>query len=357
LSFSVLLLHTTEGRMSRLFDFFADILRGISSFIIPQTKQGNCTLEEYESDPPPAYIFLSKLEEFQVVFLALGAIFTLAVLILSLIQWYYVWTYISLKRRRNKLYFLISLFPVSTACCLIGMFCPRTAVLVSSLGLLYFLTCLFVLVSLIRHLADGRAQLALVLTENDQMINFQSPPFCCCLPCLPKVRPTERNLRRLEWIVLQAPIVRVFIVIGEVIAVAERREHALNFIQICDAASLASLMLAIFGIHTLARLTSDRLSRYGFMGIFRMVNVALVFFSAQQLLLFQNVFLRFGLIGCGPVLSPQDNARFICKFVIICELLLLSVLSTFWSSPSRNSLFDLYRGGSSTAAGDALLEK
>ncbi|KAH7729828.1 organic solute transporter alpha-like protein [Aphelenchoides avenae] len=199
----------------------------------------------------------------------------------------------------------------------------------------------------------------MALTDRGRMVNFQSPPLCCCMTFLPKVRPTETNLRRLEWIVLQAPIVRVVIALLEIIVVAELREHALKWIQICDAASLASILLAVFGIHTLARLTADRLSRYGFMGIFRIVDVALLFFSAQQPVLFQNILLRFGVITCGPILSPQDNARFICNFVVICELFMLSIVSTFWSSPSRNNLFDLYgdksRSGSSTGTEDILL--
>lgn len=64
------------------------------------------------------------------------------------------------------------------------------------------------------------------------------------------------NLLKLEYIVLQAPIVRVFIVFGQVIAVAEQREHALWWLHLFDLVSLASLLLAIFGIHTLARVTS-----------------------------------------------------------------------------------------------------
>jgi len=38
------------------------------------------------------------------------------------------------------------------------------------------------------------------------------------------------NLTKLEWIVLQAPIVRVFIVFGQVVVVAEARENAYKYI-------------------------------------------------------------------------------------------------------------------------------
>lgn len=74
--------------------------------------------------------------------------------------------------------------------CLVGMFSPRAAPLATSGGMLYFLLCLFVLVSLIRHLSKGRHQLSVELLDAERRINFQSPPFCCILPCLPEAKPT-----------------------------------------------------------------------------------------------------------------------------------------------------------------------
>jgi hypothetical protein len=71
------------------------------------------------------------------------------------------------------------------------MFCPRTALLVSSFGLLYFLLCLFVLVSLMRHLAGGRSALSQSLTAKGKTIDFRSPPFCCFLCCLPRAKASE----------------------------------------------------------------------------------------------------------------------------------------------------------------------
>lgn len=53
----------------------------------------------------------------------------------------------------------------------------------------------------------------------------------------------------------------------------------------------------------------DKLSHYGFMTIFRIVDIALLFFTAQQPMLFENILIRFGVFDCGPLLSAQDNAR------------------------------------------------
>lgn len=36
----------------------------------------------------------------------------------------------------------------------------------------------------------------------------------------------RKNIRRLEWLVLQAPVVRALIIVSDIIAVAEMREEA-----------------------------------------------------------------------------------------------------------------------------------
>ncbi|VDK29794.1 unnamed protein product [Gongylonema pulchrum] len=222
------------------------------------------------------------------------------------------------------------------------MISPRTSMVMASLGVLYFLTCLFVLISLIRHLFGSRDAFSATLLFDNKQIDFQSPPFCCCCPFLPKAKSTVRNLRHLEWMVLQAPVVRAIIVAFNVVAVAEWREAANRYIHLSEMVSVVSLLLAIFGVHTMARLTSDKLSQYGFMTIFRIIDIALLFFTAQQPMIFDNILIRFGVFKCGPLLSAPDNARFICNFVIIAEMLLLSLFATFSLAPSRSALFDLY---------------
>ncbi|VDN34850.1 unnamed protein product [Gongylonema pulchrum] len=48
----------------------------------------------------------------QSVLLFVATAFTAAVLLLSTVHWYYVWTFVAEEKRQNKLYFLLSLFPV-----------------------------------------------------------------------------------------------------------------------------------------------------------------------------------------------------------------------------------------------------
>ncbi|VBB32478.1 unnamed protein product [Acanthocheilonema viteae] len=297
----------------------------------PNIDQKNCTSL---SDQPSAYFFIKNVQGAQFILILFATVFTFVVLLLAAIHWFHVWLYVAEEKRRNKLYFLLSLFPVSTMCCYIGMISPRTSMVMSSLGVLYFLTCLFILISLIRHLFGSRDTFAAILLLDNKPIDFQSPPFCCCCSFLPKAKSTVRNLRQLEWLVLQAPVVRTMIVTFNVIAIAEWREAANNYIQFSETISVASLLLAIFGVHTLARLTSDKLSDYGFMTIFRVIDIALLFFTAQQPVIFENILIRFNIFKCGPLLSARDNARL--------EMLLLSLFTSFMVAPSRSALFDLY---------------
>uniref|UniRef100_A0A914RB04 Uncharacterized protein n=1 Tax=Parascaris equorum TaxID=6256 RepID=A0A914RB04_PAREQ len=63
--------------------------------------------------PPSAYmLYFADLQAYQRVLLTIAATFTGVVVLLALIHWYHIWTFISDEKRQNKLYFLISLFPV-----------------------------------------------------------------------------------------------------------------------------------------------------------------------------------------------------------------------------------------------------
>uniref|UniRef100_A0A1I7X931 DUF1084 domain-containing protein n=1 Tax=Heterorhabditis bacteriophora TaxID=37862 RepID=A0A1I7X931_HETBA len=229
------------------------VVRLMQSLMVPPDK--NCS---GHLDTPSAKEFLSSLEPFQIILIAIASAFTAVIYLLSLIHWYYVYSYVSIETRRNKLYWLVTLFPVSTGCCLIGMLVPRTSLILTALGILYYLMCLFVIVSLCRHLFGGRSSFSNCLQYDDRPIDFRSPPFCCLIPFLPTAESSEQNIRRLEWLVLQAPVVRALIIVSDIVAVAEMREEAKTFLRYSDIFSVGSLLLAIFGVHTLARVTSSK---------------------------------------------------------------------------------------------------
>ncbi|ETN71548.1 hypothetical protein NECAME_14170 [Necator americanus] len=181
----------------------AAVVKLMESIVVLPDK--NCT---ERMDTPSAREFLTNLEPFQVVLLTIASSFTLIVYILALVHWYYVYSFVSIETRRNKLYWLVTLFPVSTGCCLVGMLAPRTSLIMTAVGILYYLMCLFVIVSLCRHLFGGRSSFSNSLQFESRPIDFRSPPLCCLIPFLPTAESSE-------YVSLYIPVVCNFVTICE----------------------------------------------------------------------------------------------------------------------------------------------
>lgn len=148
---------------------------------------------------------------------------------------------------------LAFLFPGSAALCLTGMFVPRAATINASLGLFMFLFAIAALIRLCRTLAGGWTQLTDDMEQKGHRISLMNPPFCCFLYCLPTLPPAPETFRFLEIGVLQAPAVRAIVLVTEIVAIAEYRESATSWLQLCDTISLVSLLALVFGFHALSR--------------------------------------------------------------------------------------------------------
>ena len=177
------------------------------------------------------------------------------VILIGIIQAKLISAYVSEKKHRKLLLVLSGLFPGAALLCLTGMFIPRAATINASLGLFVFIVAITSLVRLCRYLTGGWAQLAAELAHKGHRMSLMNPPFCCIIPCLPRVSATEQNLRWLELSICQAPVIRIFVLIAQVVAIAEFREGATVLLQLCDLASLFSLLLLVFAFHTLSRAT------------------------------------------------------------------------------------------------------
>uniref|UniRef100_A0A7E4USK3 Organic solute transporter alpha-like protein n=1 Tax=Panagrellus redivivus TaxID=6233 RepID=A0A7E4USK3_PANRE len=324
------------------------ILALIRTLLIPGTVSANCTRIEtddgdpnaYQHDQPTAKFFLTHLSKIQLTFLIAGSFATTALIALGLAHAKSIVNFVSNKTQRKLLLIQAFLFPASAALCLTGMFIPRSATINASLGLFVFLVAIAACIRLCRTLCSGWPQLAAELESRGKRISLMNPPFCCIIPCMPSLSPVEKNLRYLELAVLQAPFVRGFVVVTQVVAIAEYREGAAFWLQVCDVATLVSLLMLVFGFHTLSRAAGEILTDYAYTSLFRIVDLGLLFFSAQEPLIFENIFVRFGAIGCSPTLNPHDNARFICNFLIIMQFCVLSTFASHLLRPQRSALFD-----------------
>ncbi|KAK6059767.1 hypothetical protein COOONC_02586 [Cooperia oncophora] len=109
---------------------------------------------------------------------------------------------------------------------------------------------------LLRFIYGSRKQLSSALTHEEATMTFQVPPLCCCMKCLPRAIPSERNLKIVELLTLQGPIIRAFIVVLNCYFLAEKGEDSEFSLQMTEAAGAPSLLFTIFGAHIMGKLSA-----------------------------------------------------------------------------------------------------
>ncbi|KHJ97989.1 hypothetical protein OESDEN_02020 [Oesophagostomum dentatum] len=291
---------------------------------------------------PDVQTFYASLSTSQYILLTAGAGIATAVITLGLVHLFHVWKYISDERIQTKLYFLSLLFPLLVTLSLASMFSPRSNPILTSIQVFYVQFCMYTTVSLCRVIYGGRERMCSVLSEEKAVVNFQVPPCCCCMVCLPKPAPSERTLRILECLSLQGAVVRAFIVILNCHFVSERPLETEHTLLITELSVIPSLLLALFGSHVIAKLTAPHIQQYKTVTMFRFADISLALFTAQLPLIFDLILIKFGIITCGPVQSALGNAKYINSFVQICEVFLLSLLASWLLAPEKSALFDKY---------------
>lgn len=193
--------------------------------------------------------------------LLLGTIATLLLILIGIAQSRLILSYVSERKHKKLLLIIVCLFPGSAILCLIGMFVPRAATINASFGLFVFVIAISSLIKLCRYLTGGWSQLAAELNHVGHRISIANPPFCCIIPCLPRITATEKHLRYLELAVIQAPFVRCFVLVAQIVLISEYRDQAATLVQLCDLITLFSLLSLVFAFHTLSRAASVSFNR------------------------------------------------------------------------------------------------
>ncbi|VDP40056.1 unnamed protein product [Heligmosomoides polygyrus] len=156
--------------------------------LIIRTHDNNTYDEDREI--PESRIWMREIHTLYAAFLSLSSLFTVVVTCLATVQLYYVYKYVSNSRIQADLYYLVLMFPVTTLCNVAGMFIPRAAPFLYAVALVYFMFCLFVVVSLLFNIFGSRKEMSDYLMENDIRISFRVPPLCC-IKILPDLPSTE----------------------------------------------------------------------------------------------------------------------------------------------------------------------
>lgn len=173
--------------------------------------------------------------------------FSVISILLGVLHLIFVLKYISNNQIQTDLYWILFMCPVVSLCGTIGMILPRSAVFLYAVALVYFMLCLFVMVTLMTTLHGSRQAMCEKLTERNFKISVRVMPLGCCLFCFPKLSPTEKNFRRIEWLVFQSPILRIFLEIMNIIVFFEIADRTHMFFQLSNLVGMCSLFVGSYG--------------------------------------------------------------------------------------------------------------
>uniref|UniRef100_A0A914D6Z9 Uncharacterized protein n=1 Tax=Acrobeloides nanus TaxID=290746 RepID=A0A914D6Z9_9BILA len=117
--------------------------------------------------------------------------------------------------------------PMVSLCGTVGMLLPRSATALYGFAILYCMFCIFITVTTITALHGSRKAMCAKFLSGDRKISPRIFPLGCCLVCLPDIEPNEMNVRRIEWLVFQSPLLRIFLAIMDVFVFMEinTRKH------------------------------------------------------------------------------------------------------------------------------------
>ncbi|KAI3418878.1 hypothetical protein GPALN_007977 [Globodera pallida] len=305
------------------------------------------TTDEYI---PSVNVWMKDINVSKLVILCAGAGMTGVVICLGLLHLTFVLKFVNEEKIRTDLYWLVFMPPAVAFCGLVGMVLPRSAIFLYAIALVYYMICIFVLVSLMCTLNGSRTLLCNKLLAKGKRLSIRIFPLGCCLFCFDKLTPTEKNFRRCEWLVFQSPIVRILLEILNITVYMELNNRSNLFFQLSNLIGLISLLVGTYGSYIIVPAGASLLRKYRLLLLFRLVDVSQELWSVQKLI--ADLLCAFKVIQPSKDLDPTPKAQFFISFLLCLEMLLASVLATFLFHPSHCALFDRLRPNQNDVGGD-----
>ncbi|CAK5112826.1 unnamed protein product [Meloidogyne enterolobii] len=275
-------------------------------------KDQECNITEEEI--PRVGEFFESIELIYLMAICVASIITIIIFILGILHWIFVLKFISNEQIRTDLYWLVFMGPVISTCGTIGLVIPRAAIFLYAIALVYFMICIFVLVCLMLTLNGSRQILCEKLMAKGVKISLRVCPLGCCLFCLSKVEPNQLNFRRMEWLVFQSPIVRIFLEVVNIIVFMEINSRANLFTQISNVIGMISLFVGSYGSYMIIPAGSSLLGEYRFLLLFRLVDLSQLAWSVQKVLFEFLAFPRLHIFSTKSVLPASAKAQ--CKLIL-----------------------------------------
>ncbi|XP_059178518.1 organic solute transporter subunit alpha-like [Physella acuta] len=273
--------------------------------------------------------FFQNLTVAETIFVVVCALVTIATLAIFVEEVVYVTRHYKTSNDiKIKTLQVLSILPVISLVAFLALCIPRANTPCHLIIFTYISVTLYNFVNLMILYCGGLKQMLPVL--KDATIELQSPPFCCCCPCLPSKHVTQQNVQRLIILVLQSALSQpIFAALSLFLWIDTK--YTKGKISLTDSYPYITFFSQV----------SFLLSLYGFIMFFGVCKVYLkpVFILVKYLsvqlivlvcLLQEAVFsilAKFGLPASRGILSSDVRGEAYFLMAVIIQVMLLSVLS------------------------------
>uniref|UniRef100_A0A7E4VYI1 Organic solute transporter alpha-like protein n=1 Tax=Panagrellus redivivus TaxID=6233 RepID=A0A7E4VYI1_PANRE len=290
--------------------------------------------------PPTMDVWMNNIEAHYVVCIGIGLFLTLMTLMISFVHFYFVYHYVSSLLIQADLYWLIFMCPIIGACGCVGMLVPRAATFMYAVALVYFMLCIFISVTLMTSLLGGREALCERLLKHDKKINMRILPLGCFLFCVPKLAPTNKTFRRIEWLVFQSPVLRIGMEVLNVAVYMEKGNRGSIFFTITNVCGIISLFVASWGSYMIIPLGSAYLKNYRYLLLFRIIDLSQLLYSVQKIVF--EFMAGIDIISSDNNLPAASKATYWISFLLTIEMFIISLIYTVCFRPSKTAFFDKF---------------
>nr|XP_056706247.1 organic solute transporter subunit alpha [Euleptes europaea] len=219
---------------------------------------------------------------------------------------------------------------VSIFCC-VGIWVPRSIMVVEMAIGSYFAAC-FYLMMLVMVEGFGGTEAVLKALKGTPMV-ISTGPCCCCCPCCPRILMTKRKLKIMILATFQYAFFKTACVFLGLVLDTEGLYNPSDI----SAGSVAlwintclgvSTLFALWGLAVLFRQAKAHLSEQNIVGKFVCFQVLLILTALQPSIF--SILADVGQIACSPPFSSRARSQQMNMQILIIETFLMTVLARMY---------------------------
>ncbi|XP_061182772.1 organic solute transporter subunit alpha-like [Saccostrea echinata] len=237
----------------------------------------------------------------------------------------------SLTPNRNYVILILTIFPILSLCCVLGLLVPRSTLLMELItSTLRAISILVYIRILMGYFGDEDK---LVTDMSDEAMTFRTPPCCCCCVCMNGSKISSGILRTIKLLCVQMVVVRPLTMLILVLLWIDNKFKLTDVMSTSNPGTyfqfinIISLLLSMWGAIALTRFVEPKLKECRIRLKFLSVQLAMVFSDAQRALL--TFLASRDVFDCVKTRGPMVQAYRYHYGLLVLETFLLSLLARY----------------------------